>query len=275
MSNRSGGGGGGTTKASGGNTQLTRYHTHPLCTTNLYAPLRTTHPPSMYHKPTLYVPQTSMHHYVPQNHPLCTTNFYAPLRTTNPPSMYHKLLCTTTYHKPTLYVPQTSMHHYVPHTRPLCTTNLYAPLRTTNTLEEVCGTWSSTYHTHPPCTTHTHSMYRTRAPRCTTHVHLTAYHAHLTTPPPPPTRFAIGLNDPSDPLVPGLPPTDSRFRPDQRLLEVGEHNRATTDKLRLEDKQRKVGRGHRGTGLGGHRGTGVQGWGGTGVQGLGWKGGGG
>jgi hypothetical protein len=28
-------------------------------------------------------------------------------------------------------------------------------------------------------------------------------------------RFAIGLNDPADPIAPYLPPTDTRFRPDQ------------------------------------------------------------
>lgn len=54
------------------------------------------------------------------------------------------------------------------------------------------------------------------------------------------TKFAIALNDNSDPLVPLLPPTDSRFRPDQRALEQGEHQRATSEKLRLEDKQRKA-----------------------------------
>lgn len=54
------------------------------------------------------------------------------------------------------------------------------------------------------------------------------------------TRFAITLNDPSDPLVLELPPTDSRFRPDQRALESGEHSKATSEKLRLEEKQRHV-----------------------------------
>jgi len=56
------------------------------------------------------------------------------------------------------------------------------------------------------------------------------------------TRFAIGLNDPGDPIASRLPPTDSRFRPDQRSLEVGEWTRATTEKLRLEEKQRQARR---------------------------------
>lgn len=34
-------------------------------------------------------------------------------------------------------------------------------------------------------------------------------------PPPSPSRFAISLNDPGDRIVPWLPPTDTRFRPDQ------------------------------------------------------------
>ncbi|KAG2441688.1 hypothetical protein HXX76_003304 [Chlamydomonas incerta] len=52
------------------------------------------------------------------------------------------------------------------------------------------------------------------------------------------TRFALGMNDPADPIVPFLPPTDCRFRPDIRALELGEWNRATSEKLRLEEKQR-------------------------------------
>lgn len=53
-------------------------------------------------------------------------------------------------------------------------------------------------------------------------------------------RFAIEMNDPADPIVPGLPPTDARFRPDQRNLELGEWTRATEEKLRLEEKQRQA-----------------------------------
>jgi hypothetical protein len=62
-----------------------------------------------------------------------------------------------------------------------------------------------------------------------------------------PCRFAIGLNDPGDPIAPHLPPTDSRFRPDQRAMELGEWSRATSEKLRLEEKQRQVGARGRGT----------------------------
>ncbi|KAF5840679.1 Oxysterol-binding protein [Dunaliella salina] len=56
------------------------------------------------------------------------------------------------------------------------------------------------------------------------------------------TRFAIGLNDPADPIMAHVPPTDTRFRQDQRALELGEFNRSTTEKLRLEEKQRQVRR---------------------------------
>lgn len=37
-----------------------------------------------------------------------------------------------------------------------------------------------------------------------------------------------------------LPPTDSRLRPDQRHLENGEFDAANSEKLRLEQKQRRV-----------------------------------
>jgi hypothetical protein len=37
-----------------------------------------------------------------------------------------------------------------------------------------------------------------------------------------------------------LPPTDSRLRPDQRHLENGEYDAANFEKLRLEQKQRRV-----------------------------------
>ncbi|XP_031562391.1 oxysterol-binding protein-related protein 1-like [Actinia tenebrosa] len=52
------------------------------------------------------------------------------------------------------------------------------------------------------------------------------------------TSYAIQLNE----LLPGddkkLPPTDSRFRPDCRTLENGDLDRATAEKIRLEEKQR-------------------------------------
>jgi oxysterol-binding protein 1 len=37
-----------------------------------------------------------------------------------------------------------------------------------------------------------------------------------------------------------LPPTDSRLRPDQRCLENGEYDKANSEKLRLEQRQRQV-----------------------------------
>lgn len=37
-----------------------------------------------------------------------------------------------------------------------------------------------------------------------------------------------------------LPPTDSRLRPDQRSLENGEYDKANSEKLRLEQRQRQV-----------------------------------
>nr|XP_024360842.1 oxysterol-binding protein-related protein 3-like isoform X2 [Physcomitrium patens] len=52
------------------------------------------------------------------------------------------------------------------------------------------------------------------------------------------TRYALALNELTPKLSYGLPPTDSRFRPDQRALEDGDLEKATPEKLRLEDKQR-------------------------------------
>ena len=40
----------------------------------------------------------------------------------------------------------------------------------------------------------------------------------------------------------GVAPTDSRRRPDQRLMEVGEWDEANTEKVRLEEKQRAARR---------------------------------
>ncbi|KAL5111722.1 Oxysterol-binding protein 2 [Taenia crassiceps] len=61
--------------------------------------------------------------------------------------------------------------------------------------------------------------------------------------PPPPTsdsmynfnQFAIELNEPEQ----GIAPTDSRLRPDQRLMELGRWDEANTEKERLEVKQRR------------------------------------
>lgn len=53
------------------------------------------------------------------------------------------------------------------------------------------------------------------------------------------SRFAIELNDLEPCLVDILPPTDSRFRPDQRLLEEGNVPGAEASKVQLEQAQRE------------------------------------
>ncbi len=52
------------------------------------------------------------------------------------------------------------------------------------------------------------------------------------------TRSALQLNYLPNELLPNLAPTDSRLRPDQRALENGDFALATSEKLRLEEKQR-------------------------------------
>ncbi|XP_033333217.1 oxysterol binding protein isoform X4 [Megalopta genalis] len=52
------------------------------------------------------------------------------------------------------------------------------------------------------------------------------------------TELACQLNEPEE----GIAPTDSRFRPDQRLMEIGQWDEANAEKLRLEEKQRAVRR---------------------------------
>ncbi|XP_053983794.1 oxysterol-binding protein 1 isoform X2 [Hylaeus volcanicus] len=52
------------------------------------------------------------------------------------------------------------------------------------------------------------------------------------------TELACQLNEPEE----GVAPTDSRFRPDQRLMENGQWDEANAEKLRLEEKQRTVRR---------------------------------
>jgi Oxysterol-binding protein len=37
-----------------------------------------------------------------------------------------------------------------------------------------------------------------------------------------------------------IAPTDTRYRPDQRLFEEGKHDEADREKVRLEEKQRKT-----------------------------------
>lgn len=53
------------------------------------------------------------------------------------------------------------------------------------------------------------------------------------------TDFSSNLNYMSDELKAELPPTDSRFRPDQKALERGDLELASSEKSRLEEKQRK------------------------------------
>ncbi len=50
--------------------------------------------------------------------------------------------------------------------------------------------------------------------------------------------FEINLNYIDDYLRQTLPPTDSRRRTDQRLMEEGDLDRAAEEKHRLEEKQR-------------------------------------
>lgn len=53
------------------------------------------------------------------------------------------------------------------------------------------------------------------------------------------TYFAMSLNEITDDIRPVLPPTDSRFRPDQRALEDGDADKAEDLKLKLEGLQRE------------------------------------
>ena len=56
------------------------------------------------------------------------------------------------------------------------------------------------------------------------------------------TPFVVTLNDPNPQLIPRLPPTDTRLRPDQRAMEDGEYDFAATEKNRVEEKQRAARR---------------------------------
>uniref|UniRef100_A0A3B5KNW6 Oxysterol-binding protein n=1 Tax=Xiphophorus couchianus TaxID=32473 RepID=A0A3B5KNW6_9TELE len=53
------------------------------------------------------------------------------------------------------------------------------------------------------------------------------------------TQFAVELNELDSSLKPLLPPTDTRFRPDQRLLEEGNIDGAEEQKQRIEQLQRE------------------------------------
>lgn len=48
------------------------------------------------------------------------------------------------------------------------------------------------------------------------------------------SSLALTLNEPEE----GVAPTDSRLRPDQRLMEAGLWDEANNEKQRLEDRQR-------------------------------------
>ena len=52
------------------------------------------------------------------------------------------------------------------------------------------------------------------------------------------SKYACELNEIEDFVA----PTDSRLRPDQRLMEEGQWDEANTEKVRLEEKQRAVRR---------------------------------
>lgn len=52
------------------------------------------------------------------------------------------------------------------------------------------------------------------------------------------SSLALTLNEPEE----GVAPTDSRRRPDQRLMEEGHWDEANAEKQRLEEKQRTVRR---------------------------------
>uniref|UniRef100_A0A1I7ZDC3 Oxysterol-binding protein n=1 Tax=Steinernema glaseri TaxID=37863 RepID=A0A1I7ZDC3_9BILA len=52
------------------------------------------------------------------------------------------------------------------------------------------------------------------------------------------TKLAVELNEPEE----GVAPTDSRLRPDQRLMEAGQWDEANKKKVELEEKQRAVRR---------------------------------
>lgn len=51
-------------------------------------------------------------------------------------------------------------------------------------------------------------------------------------------KFTLQTNHLNQDLLMKIPATDSRLRPDQRALEIGNFDLATTEKLRLEEKQR-------------------------------------
>lgn len=63
------------------------------------------------------------------------------------------------------------------------------------------------------------------------------------------SRFAIELNELTENDRPHLPPTDTRLRPDQRLLEQGDVRKAEAVKLELEQAQRDRRRNNEAKGI--------------------------
>lgn len=62
------------------------------------------------------------------------------------------------------------------------------------------------------------------------------------------SRFTLQMNHINDALKERLPPTDARFRPDQRAFENGDYDLATKEKHRLEEAQRARRKEHEKTG---------------------------
>ena len=54
------------------------------------------------------------------------------------------------------------------------------------------------------------------------------------------TEFTCNVNYINDEMRKSLPPTDTRLRPDQRLMEEAKYDEAAEEKHRLEEKQRAV-----------------------------------
>jgi oxysterol-binding protein 1 len=54
------------------------------------------------------------------------------------------------------------------------------------------------------------------------------------------SAFTCNLNYINEEMKKSLPTTDCRRRPDQRLMEEGDYDRAAEEKHRLEEKQRAV-----------------------------------
>ena len=62
------------------------------------------------------------------------------------------------------------------------------------------------------------------------------------------TPFVVTFQNLPDKLRPFLPPTDTRFRPDQVAMEEGKYDLAASEKNRVEEKQRAKRRGRESSG---------------------------